>query len=284
MKTAKNRTAFTLIELLVVISIIALLIGILLPALSRARQSARSGVCLNQLHQIMIANTMFQDEHNDALPIPHTDNPDDDGDNSNYNFGGRYPLFGGMRRYARFPHERALNPYAHPHIDLPTDAEFEENRDNYWPAYGEEDQWNFQIFQCPSDKTYNYQMGWFTDELNEEMSAYHAAGTSYLFNLVWNGDDNWEWNYSDVATPLTWWDGQALFKRARLAYASRFIAFWEDPADYEIIKRKIAPLTHHGTQSTFAVTFLDAHAKFIKYDDEKPFSPEHTVLFPEQAR
>ena len=51
--------AFTLVELLVVVSIIAMLMGILLPVLSRVRRSARSVVCLANVKRLAMAGMMY---------------------------------------------------------------------------------------------------------------------------------------------------------------------------------------------------------------------------------
>ncbi len=59
---------FTLIELLIVIAIISLLVGVTLPALSGARASARSGVCLSNLRQMAEGFYLFAGAHDGRLP------------------------------------------------------------------------------------------------------------------------------------------------------------------------------------------------------------------------
>ena len=60
---------FTLVELLVVIGIIAVLISILLPALSRAREHAKRAQCLSNLRQQGVYLSMYANQNNGALPI-----------------------------------------------------------------------------------------------------------------------------------------------------------------------------------------------------------------------
>lgn len=63
-----KKSGFTLIELLVVIAIIGILAGLLMPALGNAKKSAYTAACLNNLHQIGVALSLYVQENNDRLP------------------------------------------------------------------------------------------------------------------------------------------------------------------------------------------------------------------------
>ena len=73
MKCRQSPNGFTLIELLVVISIIALLVGILLPALGNARSAANASVCLSNQRQMGIATHMYLNDFKSTFPQPFQD-------------------------------------------------------------------------------------------------------------------------------------------------------------------------------------------------------------------
>jgi prepilin-type N-terminal cleavage/methylation domain-containing protein/prepilin-type processing-associated H-X9-DG protein len=151
MQTRQRNTAFTLVELLVVIGIIALLISILLPALSKARENSNQVKCLAQLRQILQGMQLHANDHKGYFPLAGlmwnqpgggngTNDPKSMGDPNR----NRYEYYGTNGNYQLTSIAAGVGKYLGQDMDFTSLTSIQDSMSKGLVR---------RLFNCPSDKT-----------------------------------------------------------------------------------------------------------------------------------
>lgn len=146
----KRRGAFTLIELLVVISVIAILLAILMPALQRVKKQARNTICQANLKQYGVAGRMYLDDNGYSFP---------------YSFTWLYKDGGRSHRW----HDSTKNLDAHPELG-----------GEMWPYLKSQ-----KIHLCPEFDVVARQVGGHSNESIPFEPQYSYEMNSYLNGDAW---------------------------------------------------------------------------------------------------
>ena len=299
--TRKNRgtQAFTLIELLVVVAIIALLISILLPTLSRAKEQARIAKCLANMRSIaQAANSYIMDKGDVVFTFP-PGYVDDEFDFPNYRYYTEF-IWGGdvpdatrgqwdptqgpnpvndADVYCFPPDRRPMNKYLDPEMSWSDRLRVKGNHERYKRPSQAPD-----YFRCPSDKTCAVPMVEMSDPPYDADTPYQTWkfwGTSYPIN--------WYWAYFYEADGMNFLTalagrrgsnakngmGKALLSSKMTNGASEFILFYENQMNFALENARPRGYANpeprelygwHGQEDYHTAAFLDGHAKYGYYD------------------
>jgi prepilin-type N-terminal cleavage/methylation domain-containing protein len=298
MKRLRERTrAFTLIELLVVVAIIALLISILLPTLSRAKEQARIGKCLANLRSITQSAVSYCMDKSNPVFAYNWDYQID-GYSPNFNLATEFIWGGGVPdtrqiewddtqgnanpcqyrtdTYVILPVDRPMNKYLDPEVTWSDPERIKGNNLRFLkpmdlPEY----------FECPSDCTAAVPMSGAADDPSDTDTPFQTWkwwGTSYPINWYWgyaydsSGPPNWSCFASIINASM----GRRLINSKNDTGAAEWIFFYENqfnfaaeggvPHGYSDTGEAKLINGWHKQENMHAAAFLDGHASYDYFD------------------
>lgn len=286
--------AFTLIELLVVIAVIALLVGLLLPALGRARNAGRLAVSLSNCRQIMLGVASYRNEQKDRLPmrLSYTNGSGVFAGMDQWSYGGKNtsafwasPGFSGV--FDEPAYTRFLNPYVQPDITIEPPAGyagFTGTGSNMRLIKGlltqaERDTLQMPVFRSPGDRRTHQQTAYGGDPA---VSCYDDVGTSYLMNLRWL----YAITGGNFVTQPAFYEGE---RRCRLAetFDPRFVFIHDQTGDLvagsdfnvQPVSARRSWMGEFGDKNKSVMGFMDGRAQYLLMTPGEERGDRYTLHF-----
>lgn len=262
----RRRGGFTLIELLVVVAIIALLISILLPSLSEAKEQAKVAVCLANNRMILTGARMYFNDFNDSFPF-YTKRTDQWSGINSALWAGKTSddiwktIVDGVLYVSAT--ERPMNPYI---MGSPAEADLVEGNKVIQRT-------ELPVFRCPSDRRSTWRI-WLVGSVSQanQVSSYDDTGSSYRYNMFGLYDTNRSDMDSDSDRQWLFFSGGWEYLSRRFiqdlmgGYAATICLFIEDPMDFALGEDNIVEVGNHGKLNKHVGGFADGHADYKTMD------------------